>query len=43
MLGEALAAETAEWRFRPADLVNKVYNKELQKKFDALYRNFEIR
>ncbi len=43
MLGEALAAETAEWRFRPADLVNKVYNKELQKKLDALYRKFEIR
>ena len=43
MLGEALAAENAAWRFRPADLVNKVYNKELQKKLDTLYRRFEIR
>ena len=43
MLGETLAARTPEWRFRPADLVNKVYNKELQKKLDALYRLFEIR
>ncbi len=43
MLGEALAAENAEWRFRSADLVNKIYNKELQKKLDTLYRRFEIR
>jgi hypothetical protein len=43
MLGEALGAENAEWRFRPADLVNTIYNKELQKKLDTLYRRFEIR
>jgi PiT family inorganic phosphate transporter len=43
MLGEALAAENAEWRFRPADLVNKIYNKELQQKLDTLYQRFEIR
>ena len=43
MLGEALAAETPEWRFRPAELVNKIYNKELEKKLLALYRKFEIR
>ena len=43
MLGEALAAETPEWRFQPADLVNKIYNKELEKKLLALYRKFEIR
>ena len=43
MLGEALAANTAEWRFRPAERVNKIYNKELQKKLDTLYRRFEIR
>jgi hypothetical protein len=41
--GEALAAETPEWRFRPAELVNKIYNKELEKKLLALYRKFEIR
>jgi PiT family inorganic phosphate transporter len=43
MLGEALAAETPEWRFRPAALVNKAYNKELEKKLEALYRKFEIK
>ncbi len=43
MLGEALAAETAAWRFRPAEQVNKIYNKELQKKLDALFNRFEIR
>ncbi len=43
MLDEALVAETAEWRFRPADSVNKVYNQELQRKLDTLYRIFEIR
>jgi PiT family inorganic phosphate transporter len=43
MLGEALAAETPEWHFRPAELVNKIYNKELEKKLLALYRKFEIR
>ena len=43
MLGEALAAETPEWRFRSAELVNKIYNKELEKKLLALYRKFEIR
>jgi hypothetical protein len=43
MLGEALAAETPEWRFRPAEPVNKIYNKELEKKLLALYRKFEIR
>jgi PiT family inorganic phosphate transporter len=42
-LGEALAGETAEWRFQPADPVNKNYNKELQKKLDTLYRIFETR
>ena len=43
MFGEALAAETAAWRFRPAEQVNKIYNKELQKKLDALFNRFEIR
>jgi PiT family inorganic phosphate transporter len=43
MLGEALAAENPEWRFRSTDLVNKTYNKELEKKLEALYRKFEIR
>ena len=43
MLGEALAAESPEWRFRPAELVNKIYNKDLDKKLEALYRKFEIR
>jgi len=43
MLGDALAAKASEWRFRSADLANKVYNTELQKKIDALYRKFEIR
>ncbi|MHA1153228.1 MAG: inorganic phosphate transporter [Alphaproteobacteria bacterium] len=43
MLGEALAAETAEWRFLPADLANNVYNKELQNKLDMLYQKFEVR
>ncbi len=43
MLGEALAAAHPEWRLRPADLVNMIYNKELQKKLDALYRKFETR
>ncbi len=42
-LEEALAAETVEWRFLSADLVNKILNKELQKKLDDLYRKFEIR
>jgi PiT family inorganic phosphate transporter len=42
-LAEALAAETPEWRRRPDDLVNKIYNKELERKLDALYRTFEIR
>jgi PiT family inorganic phosphate transporter len=43
MLEEALAAETAAWRFLPADLVNKVTNKELQSQLDALYQVFDIR
>ena len=43
MLGEALAAETPEWHFRPAELTNKIYNKELERKLEALYRKFEIR
>jgi PiT family inorganic phosphate transporter len=43
MLGEALAAENAEWRFRPGDLVNKIHNTELQKKLDSLYQKFELR
>ena len=42
-LDEALAEANPEWRPRPADLVHKIYNKELQKKLDTLYRKFEIR
>ena len=38
---EALAAESPEWRLRPADPVNKIHNKELGKKLDSLYRKFE--
>ncbi|MCZ6859895.1 MAG: inorganic phosphate transporter [Alphaproteobacteria bacterium] len=43
ILGEALAANAAAWQFRPAVQANKVYNTELQRKLDTLYRKFEIR
>ncbi len=40
-LAEALAEESEEWRFRPAEPVNKAHNKMLQRKLDSLYRRFE--
>ena len=39
-LAEALAAQSAAWRLRPATLVNKVYNKDLQRKLDWVFRTF---
>jgi PiT family inorganic phosphate transporter len=41
MLAEALAEESEEWRFLPAEPVNKAQNKDLEKKLDSLYRKFE--
>ncbi len=43
MLAEALAEESEEWRFLPAEPVNKIHNKELGKKLDSLYGKFEVR
>lgn len=43
MLDEALAAEHPAWRLRPAEPVNKTYNKELRQKLEVLYRQFEVR
>ena len=43
MLAEALAEESEEWRFLPAEPVNKIHNKELGKKLDSLYSKFEVR
>ena len=43
MLAEALAEESEEWRFLPAELVNKIHNKELGKKLESLYSKFEVR
>ncbi len=39
-LAEALAELEEQWRLRPDTLVNKAYNKELQRKLDWAYRNF---
>ena len=39
-LAEALARLDEQWRPRPDTLVNKAYNKELQRKLDWVYRNF---
>ncbi len=43
MLAEALAEESEDWRFLPAEPVNKIHNKELGKKLDSLYSKFEVR
>ncbi|MHC4067677.1 MAG: inorganic phosphate transporter, partial [Planctomycetota bacterium] len=39
-LAEALARLDEQWRPRPDALVNKTYNKKLQRKLDWVYRNF---
>jgi PiT family inorganic phosphate transporter len=42
MLADALAAQSVEWRFLPPARSNKVYNKDLERKFESLYRTFEV-
>jgi hypothetical protein len=42
VLAEALAGQSEQWRLRPATLVNKTYNKELQRKLDWVYRTFGV-
>ena len=41
-LADALQRQTDEWARRPATIVNKAYNKDLQAKYDFLYRLFAI-
>ncbi|MFQ5567896.1 MAG: inorganic phosphate transporter [Paracoccaceae bacterium] len=43
MLAEALAARSEAWRLRPAGVVNKRYNRKLQRKLEVLYRAFEVK
>ncbi len=38
----ALADQSAEWRLRPAATVNKIWNKELEKKLEFLERIFQV-
>ena len=40
-LAEALAGQSRDWRLRPEALANKTYNKELRRKLDWVFRNFE--
>ena len=42
MLADALAEESEDWRFLPAQAVHKIQNKDLQRKLDSLYRKFEV-
>jgi PiT family inorganic phosphate transporter len=41
-LAEALAKQSGDWRLRPEALVNKTYNKELRRKLDWVFRNFDV-
>jgi len=41
-LAEALAGLSEDWQPRPATILNKSYNKDLQAKLDFLYRAFDV-
>ncbi len=40
-LAEALARQSEDWRLRPEIRINKTYNKELRRKLDWVFRNFQ--
>ena len=41
-LAEALANRTSEWRLKENSKVNKLYNKDINRKLDYVYRTFSV-
>jgi PiT family inorganic phosphate transporter len=41
-LAEALANKTSEWRLKDNSKVNKLYNKDINRKLDYVYRTFSV-
>ncbi|MFQ5994466.1 MAG: inorganic phosphate transporter [Acidiferrobacterales bacterium] len=39
-LAQALARESDEWRLKPVSMVNKLYNNELRRRLEYVYRTF---
>jgi len=42
-VAEALSKESAVWKLKPATKVNKVYNKNINKKLSFIYRTFAVK